>query len=537
MSIFSKIKLKQEKYSTFNLSHQRKFTLDMGYLTPIFCQETIPGDIFDISTSQILRMQPMLSPIMHDINVTVHFFYVPNRILWDNWEKFITGGEDGLDATIPPTIPIRDTFGLDDRSAPDEKKDFRLADYLGLPIKPYQLQDDLPQNEQVSLLPFLAYQKIYNEYYRDENLIDSLDPILDSVEDGGQSPQQPEFFTLRRRAWQHDLFTSSLPFAQKGNPVRLPLGQSAPITYRNNTSGRTSVKSPNGTAIPDAVLNINGLGQFNQTDAIPGSPVIIDNSANLEADLSEATASTVNDLRRAFKLQEWLERNARAGSRYVETLLAHFGVRSSDARLQRPEFMGGGTSPIMVSEVLQTSNTTSDSPQANMAGHGLNLGRNASIHKYCEEHGFIIGIMSVMPKTTYQQGVPKLFSKEDKFDYFWQDFQHIGEQEVKNRELFLHKADDNRNDATFGYAPRYHEYKFIPSTVHGDMKTSLDFWHLGRIFDDNAPPTLSKDFIECNPTKRIFAVEDSEEGTLIVNLHNSVRAKRKMAYFADPSFR
>jgi len=525
MSIFSKVAMPRPQTNTFDLSHDRKFSGRIGELMPISVMEVVPGDKFNIKATNLTRFAPLITPIMHQASVYCHFFFVPNRILWPNWENFISGGEDGLaDPTFPTvdlTIPTQ--YGIQ-----------TLADYLGLPTG--------NQIENVSALPFAAYQKIYQDYYRDENLITKTDVTLS---DGTQSASDIiELSSMKKRAWQHDYFTSALPWTQRGPEATIPLGTTAPIIYQNNAGLPTLIRNnssgatiANTTFDSAAALNTDPNG-FLQASLPSNTFIDFDNSNDLKADLSSATASSINDLRRAFRLQEWLERNARGGARYIEIITAHFGVRSSDARLQRPEFLGGSSTPITISEVLQTSNTagaTGDkaTPQGNMAGHGVSVGSSNYVSYRAEEHGYIIGIMSVMPKTAYQQGVPKHWKKLDKFDYYWPSFANIGEQPIYNEEIY---HQNNSTDAeVFGYTPRYAEYKYIPSTVHGEFRDTLDFWHMGRIF--NTKPTLNQDFIECDSTEvdRVFAIEDDATEHLYVYLHNEVKATRLMPYFGTPT--
>lgn len=521
MSIFSKVAMPRPQTNTFDLSHDRKFSGKIGELMPITVMEAVPGDKFNIKATNLTRFAPLITPIMHQASVYCHFFFVPNRILWSNWEDFISGGEDGLADPTFPTINITTSSNGYAVGA--------LADYLGLPTG--------SQLSNVSAMPFAAYQKIYDDYYRDENLIDKVDVTLS---DGSQSGADTiELGTMRKRAWQHDYFTSALPWTQRGPEATIPLGTTAPVSWDYNPSVGTLMKSVVNDAPISSItfdsasaLKTNSAGEL--LASIPSlTPVNVDNSANLVTDLSGATASSINDLRRAFRLQEWLERNARGGARYIEIIMAHFGVRSSDARLQRPEFLGGSATPITISEVLQTSDTSqTTTPQANMAGHGVSVGSSNYVSYKCEEHGYIIGIMSVMPKTAYQQGIPKHFKKLDKFDYYWPSFANIGEQPILNEELY---HQNNPTDTeTFGYTPRYAEYKYIPSSVHGEFRSTLDFWHMGRIF--GSKPTLNQDFIECNADdiERVFAVPDGQEH-LYVYLHNEVKATRLMPYFGTPT--
>jgi hypothetical protein len=494
-NLFNSIKLTKPKKNVFDLTHDVKLSADMGNLTPILTMECVPGDKFDISCESLIRFAPLVAPVMHRMDVTMHYFFVPNRILWDNWEKFITDANSGI---VYPYIVTQNTY-----QTPSEKK---FLDYMGLPPNNTSIDTN------INALPLAAYQCIYNEYYRDQNLIAPIDYKLSD----GQQPNQGRFTLMRKRAWEHDYFTASLPFAQKGAAVDIPIGLvegDLPV-YLN---------SSNGTSLNGTPSSVNVAAQGGRTD-VPANSLYADTSN------AEIEPTTINDLRRAFRLQEWLEKNARGGTRYIENILTHFGVKSSDARLQRPEYITGVKTPVVISEVLQTgqSDTT---PQGNMAGHGIAVSSGRAGSYYCEEHGYIIGIMSVMPKTAYQQGIPKTYLKNDSLDYFWPSFANIGEQPVTKNELYAYTSNSNE---TFGYVPRYAEYKYMPSRVAGDFRTTLDYWHLGRIFDTE--PNLNQTFVECNPTKRVFAVEDPEGDSLYCHVLNKIRAIRPMPKYGTPMF-
>jgi len=510
------------KRNFFDLSHESKLTCKMGELVPIYCEPVIPGDTFRVHTDILLRLQALLAPMYHRVNVYTHFFFVPNRIIFDKWEQFITKGEDGNDATVYPTIACPSggwTVGS-------------LADYLyGIPTG--------VDNIEVDALPFRAYALIYNEWYRNQNLQTEL------ALDKGEGTDTTTSTTLMYRNWQSDYFTRALPWTQRGPQVTVPLGSYAPVfaglnndlTKLPNTSNalRWFYPSDNTIVNPETGKALNLAINHGTVGGITGVPTTASTSVtqngvaplNLKADLSNASSATINDWRVAFQIQRLLEKNARGGARYVEWLMAHFGVRSSDARLQRPEYLGGGKSPLIINEIVQTSQT-STTPQGNMAGHGISASRSHSFTKSFEEHGYIIGIMSIMPMTNYQQGINRHWSKRTPYDWYLPVLSHLGEQGILNKEIYAQGStvvDANGNiidDKVFGYVPRYDEYRRHYSSVHGQFRSTLNYWHMGRIF--NNLPTLSSQFVTSNPTDRNFAVANQD--TCLVDVYNFVKAIR-----------
>lgn len=494
-NVFSRVGRLQPGRSVFNLSYEKKFTCDMGQLIPVMCDEVVPGDYWKIGNQAVIRFQPLVAPVLHEINIYAHYFFVPYRILDENWEEFITGGSDGDSSQVLPTWE------------PTTYDTGSLWDFLGFPVD-VDCDGAYPID-----YPRRAYNLVYNEFYRDENLITEVALTNEDI---------------LPRCWEKDYFTSSLPWQQKGTAPSLPI------------AGTTSAVWDDANIIESIPPGGATGGNFNDTTQLNNmyvnDPVGVLSARgfmnNNTVDLSTATTFDIADLRIAFQIQKFMERNARAGNRYTEFLRAHFGVSPRDDRLDRPEYIGGSKCPAIMSEVLQTSSTDATTPQGNLAGHGIGVS-SAYCGKYkAQEFGLIIGIMSVMPRTNYQQGINRQWLRETRYDFYFPEFANLSEQAVINAEICCKDGDSSHNQTIFGYQGRYDEMRIKPNLVCSEMRDTFDYWHLGRKFAPGSEPTLNDDFVECIPDKRIYAVE-TDPG-LIVSFGNIIKAFRPMPIQSEP---
>ena len=503
------------KRSKFSLSHYVLKTCKMGYVLPVGLVEVLPGDSFRHATSVFMRLAPMLAPVMHPVTVRIHHWFIPTRLLWDDFEDFITGGPTNTDVSEFPTITAP-SGGFAVGS---------LADHLGLPPGIDGIE--------VSALPFRAYNLVYNEWYRDQDL--ETEKAL-SLESG---PDTTTATDLLRCDWERDYFTTARPWPQKGPDVSVPVNLTAAgepsisATTTISGNGKPVFSTSNGNVPGNLVDTSGGItlssNSANYSTLQWSNPALkASTSIDFQSGNPELGSVNINSLREAFALQRFAEHRAMYGSRYVE-YLRYLGIKASDARLQRPEYLGGGKQTVQFSEVLQTAEGTD--PVGTLRGHGIAAMRSNRYRRFFEEHGFVLSIMLVRPKAIYMQGIPRSWLRRVREDFFQTELQHIGQQEVYTKELYgAAPAGEDGGLKVFGYQNRYDEYRGHESYVCGEFRDILDYWHLARSFSNE--PVLNADFISATPSERIFAAQENDQLYCMIN--HSLQARRLMSKFGNP---
>lgn len=549
MKVFDTVPVKVPDKNVFDLSHDVKATYNFDKIYPILCQPVYPGDTWNCRAEVFMRSMPLLAPVMHNVDLRVYFFFYPNRLGMNenkkrDWQTYITGGETGdVDVTLP-YFTYREVYDAE----PENIKHGSLLDHMGFPTvdDPSGQQDYVNVVTRINALPFRAYADVWNEYFRNQNLQNAIE----FSHDAGEIDQDDysNLFVFRKKCWEKDYFTSCLPWEQRGVAMTLPI--SGQIEATGTMDVTVSDAQLLGSDVSNGISKVSNSGSsfsvlgYDSTQGAAGAAVDLKGTAVAGDNLhfTGLQIGTINEFRYCLRLQQWMENNARCGSRYIEQLFAHFGVKSSDARLQRPELLGGGKIPLLFTDVEQTSfgEGTSDDVLGDLAGKGTLYGKTSGFKKYFEEHGILLGLLVITPRTSYSQGIPRAWTALHRTDWYFPEFAHLGEQAVLNKEIYFNPIEEpvigHMPDDVFGYQGRFTELRYIPSTFHGEMRSDLKYWHMGRIF--NELPVLNSDFVTARTDARCFALADVVESgydPFVAQIHLDIKAVRPLPKYAVPT--